>query len=479
MEYKIFPSFIKGLDEEKGIVETIFAVFGNQDEGNDILMPGSFKKTISENGQKVRVLDQHNTDSIMRSIGKPVEIMEIGRDELPEETKAKFPDASGGVKAKVQFFMDTPEGKGAFIRIKEGGIDEWSFGYDVSDRAYVKVDGQQIRRIKQLKLYEFSPVLWGMNPATSTISAKSKQETKAVTEFQDLSFADRDTNWDGAEAEENVRVWAGGGEDLAETDWPEYRKAFFWYDADDPEKIESYKLGYADVVDGELIAIPRGIFAVAAALQGARGGVDIPADDADEIKNQVSRYYAKMAEEFDDDSIIPPWDKQDEHPEDDEEEHEEMSLNRKEHGDMLLGNVLTGKLYLVANSMLDSLLSYGGLDRSEHRTAKGVIDSQINGIAGEMGELANVDISYYVYPGDMGYYGLDPNAQLKVGRTLSAANAQKVQAALVNLQEVLMAAGLLEAIEETAATHEDEEEDHKSFDINWVKLIELEEAEMM
>ncbi len=71
--------------------------------------------------------------------------------------------------------------------------------------------------------------------------------------------------------------------------------------------LQDYKLQFADVIDGTLTAIPRGIFAVAAVLQGSRGGADIPAGDKDAIKSKVSSYYSAMRKKFDDESITPPW----------------------------------------------------------------------------------------------------------------------------------------------------------------------------
>ncbi len=319
MERKTFPIFIKQIDEAEGIVDHIFAVFGNVDEGLDVLHPGSFKKTISERMGKVRVLDQHNTDSIMRVLGKPLEIREIGVEELPKELRVEFPDATGGVFARTQFFLETQEGKGAFIRIKEGGINEWSFGYDAVDVDFSErgMNGKKIkvRNLRQVKLHEYAPVLWGMNPATATLDAKEKvidkeedqgPQHKAVTSFEDLPLGEREKQWDGDAAEGRVREWAGGKDDM---DWPKYRGAFLWYDADEPELFGSYKLGYADVEDGKLIAMPRGVFAAAGALQGARGGVDIPAEDDEKVREHLAEYYAKMRTEFEDEALVAPWNK--------------------------------------------------------------------------------------------------------------------------------------------------------------------------
>jgi len=75
--------------------------------------------------------------------------------------------------------MDTPEGKGAFIRLREGVVDEWSYGYDALDYDHETIkgtDGQDVtvRNLRTVKLYELGPVLWGMVPGTQTVSAKSE-----------------------------------------------------------------------------------------------------------------------------------------------------------------------------------------------------------------------------------------------------------------------------------------------------------------
>ena len=178
MEHKEFTAFEVKIDEAQGVVDAIFAVMGNIDQGGDILHPGSLSKTLVERGPKIRLLDQHKTDSIARILGKPLELRELTRNELPASMLQAYPDATGGAWGRFKFFMDTPEGKGAFIRLKEGGLDEWSIGYDALDHDYSKVrDGKgqekMVRNLRTVKLYEVSPVLWGMNAATETLSAKA------------------------------------------------------------------------------------------------------------------------------------------------------------------------------------------------------------------------------------------------------------------------------------------------------------------
>ena len=179
MEHKQFDAVVTDIDEDQGIVETIFAVMGNIDEGKDRIWPGSFTKTWAERAPQIRVMDQHNISSIMNVLGKPLGFKELGRDELPASLLEKFPEATGGAWAQVQFLMDTPEGKGAFSRIKAKAINEWSFGYDSLDFDYetVKAAGGEdmtVRNLRTIKLYELSPVVWGMNPATMTTDVKAE-----------------------------------------------------------------------------------------------------------------------------------------------------------------------------------------------------------------------------------------------------------------------------------------------------------------
>jgi hypothetical protein len=113
-----------------------------------------------------------------------------------------------------------------------------------------------------------------------------------VTRFQDLPLADRDREWDGDAAERRVREWAGA------QDGPNarYRDAHVWYDGDKGDNFTAYKLLIADVIDGRLRAVPRGVMAAGNVMQGSRGGVDLPAGDIDRVRNHLARYYAKMGE---------------------------------------------------------------------------------------------------------------------------------------------------------------------------------------
>ena len=102
----------------------------------------------------------------------------------------------------------------------------------------------------------------------------------AVSAFQDYPLADRDRAWDGAAAEKRVRRWAKAEDEPNE----KYRDAHVWYDSAKKDNFGSYKLLIADVIGGELQAVPRGVMAAAAVMQGSRGGADLPPRDIDRAK---------------------------------------------------------------------------------------------------------------------------------------------------------------------------------------------------
>jgi len=143
--------------------------------------------------------------------------------------------------------------------------------------------------MEMLTAYSAEPVIDGMRKATGNMT---------------LPIGDRESAWDSSAANARLRAWATQNDSVNMT---KYGQGFFYVDESAPENFGSYKLQFADVINGTLTAMPRGIFAVAAVLAGSRGGVDIPASDVDAIKAKVSDYYDKMANEFDDNTLTAPF----------------------------------------------------------------------------------------------------------------------------------------------------------------------------
>jgi hypothetical protein len=115
----------------------------------------------------------------------------------------------------------------------------------------------------------------------------------AVSAFQDYPLADRDREWDGAAAEKRVRKWAGAEDEPNQ----KYRDAHVWYDSQNKDNFTAYKLLIADVINGKITAVPRGIMAAGNVMQGARGGADLPRQDIGRVKSHLAKYYKKMGED--------------------------------------------------------------------------------------------------------------------------------------------------------------------------------------
>ena len=192
-ETKTVNAFITSIEQKEdaplGIVDHLISVYGIVDSGQDMAHKGMFTKTIKERKDDIVVADNHNHGSVMDVLGMPLEFYEVGRHELPSEVLKKFPDATGGQCAKTQFLLDTPEGLGAFTRLKAGAIKKFSFAYEVIQKEYEQVGDIKVRHLREVKLYEYGPVVFPMNDAAAMIAAKSENEEPAAwTELKEIGF---------------------------------------------------------------------------------------------------------------------------------------------------------------------------------------------------------------------------------------------------------------------------------------------------
>jgi len=119
-------------------------------------------------------------------------------------------------------------------------------------------------------------------------------------------LATRDDAWDSAAAERRIADDAGIGGDSP--DWGRYAQAFLYQDDDADQELKgTYGFQIVDILAGDRVIVPRAVFAVAGVLQGSRGGTTIPDQDQQDMKDVVARLYERMANEFDDDTIVAPW----------------------------------------------------------------------------------------------------------------------------------------------------------------------------
>jgi len=316
------PVEIKADGDDAGAFTARISTLNVIDKDNDVTVSGAF-----EGNDPVRVSRFNHSSAV--------------RDDLPVGV-ATIQEVGDQVIAEGQLNLDTVGGRDLYdtlkFEAKNNVASEWSYGFTVEESEDGEQDDQKVRFLRRLKAFEISPVMRGAGLDTATLAVKT------ATDFGDLPLYDRDYSWNSSAALGRVRKWASsdGSGEKEKMDWAKYSKAFFWYDPDDDESFGGFKLPFADITDGKLWAVPRGIFAVAGVLQGARGGVDISEVDQDHIKDVVDRYYEKMRETFDDDSIIVPWAKR------------AGGLSMKHEGDLVLASLdaYTERVALLAELRL-------------------------------------------------------------------------------------------------------------------------------
>lgn len=338
VEYKDLRFQIKAMNDA-GEFEGYAAYKGNVDSYGDIIEHGAFKRTI-RNKKQFPILFMHDPT-------KPVGLSSFMReDEKGLFTRGKL-DIEGNEMARM-----------VYSGLKNGYIDSMSIGYNVVKD---DVDKRGNRLLKEVKLLEYSMITKGfaanelalvsgfksshdldrriqiledkhksaeedeaqvnIQPILDRIEDLEQQnnelreevkqladslestrpflmpsdpgestlEQKAVTGSTDLPITSSSREWDGPAAKKRIFDWAGD-------DMSKAKRAFFFVDGD-PEVKGSYKLPFADVIDGKLQVVPRALSAVEGALNGARGGVDGVSDaDKKTIMSKIEAYRKRMGD---------------------------------------------------------------------------------------------------------------------------------------------------------------------------------------
>lgn len=185
----------KVLDEKEGIVQAIVGVTGNLDEGGDIIVPGFFKGAFA--AVKPKGVDAHDWKMPVAKTLDAVEI-EPGHKSLP----GKVMDGGfGAARVTMQFNLDddAKHARQTFSMVKFFGDEaEWSIGYTcpadgtryadaaepgelalipartkslIAEKAK-NASAPKARLLLKGTVWEYSPVLFGMNRLTATEGVK-------------------------------------------------------------------------------------------------------------------------------------------------------------------------------------------------------------------------------------------------------------------------------------------------------------------
>jgi hypothetical protein len=96
--------------------------------------------------------------------------------------------------------------------------------------------------------------------------------------------------------------------DWSNGDAKKFNSAFLWKDPNRPDNdMRAYRLPVGDIIDGKLHVIYHAIYAAAALIQGAHGGLPgIPDADKATLKGVINKMYNAMGRSFGED-LEPPW----------------------------------------------------------------------------------------------------------------------------------------------------------------------------
>lgn len=159
LEYKgvnAGPNSIKDVDKKSGTVIGYFSIFGNVDSDDDVIMPGAFKKSLSENYRRVKHLYQHDT-------WRPV-------SGTKKDNLKVFEDTNGlSFESKISA---TSWGRDLITLYDDGVIDEHSIGF----KTIKSNDKGNYRELTELMLWEGSSVTWGANEMARSKSSLTPDE---------------------------------------------------------------------------------------------------------------------------------------------------------------------------------------------------------------------------------------------------------------------------------------------------------------
>lgn len=274
---------------------------GYLDDGGDVIPEGGFADVIDSFLKSGFIAHSHEWSLSDGVIGYPMQAHEDA-DGLYISGKFHSTTDAQNVRTKMQERIDDGKDVGLSIGYRPGAVLHiYPKDYEQELPKFIKPKFLQeglskakgfksvrvLKKIEELK--ECSVVTSPMNVLSNVTSVKSNDHHLA------MGLADQDQDWDAALADARVREWAGAKD--APND--RYAVAFLYHDKDYADDFDSYHLGFADVIDGKLMAVPAAIIAATNILNGPREQLDYITDaNLFGAKGKVSAYYEKMREAY-------------------------------------------------------------------------------------------------------------------------------------------------------------------------------------
>lgn len=152
------------LDASEGSFEGFASVYGNVDQGGDIVQAGAFKSSFRKRPiNKVKMLLHHDTRQL------------VG---VWEEVKSN----DEGLFVTGQLLLKTRAGQETHELMKAGALDGLSIGFRTIEDSFNTEKG--IRTIVKADLMEISLVTFPMNEQATISSVKAVHDIKTIRDFE-------------------------------------------------------------------------------------------------------------------------------------------------------------------------------------------------------------------------------------------------------------------------------------------------------
>lgn len=194
---------------------------------------------------------------------------------------------------KVMLNRAHPQFETIYRSLKDGFLDAFSIGFKVLER--------ERDRIKRLKILEISLVGVPANPEATVEEVYEKMFNKAgnvelvkgVVPGHPWKYGkDEESGWSKpALSDFTDKSW----DELSAEEKRSIAGHFAWAPKNPPERFTDLKLPHHDPKSHAVVW--RGVVAAMAALFGARGGVDIPAEDKKRVYDHLAAHYREFDRE--------------------------------------------------------------------------------------------------------------------------------------------------------------------------------------
>ncbi len=179
-ETRIFAAPVEVREAEDGTatIAGYAATFGDEytigSQFTESVDPKAFNRTLKNNRKSLAVVGFHDANRVLGTVASDT---------------ARFDVDERGLRYEADLDLEDPDGKSMYRKVKTGRVRESSFSFEVvKDSWEEREDGPPHRTLKEVRLWEASPVLWGANPATE-VDVK-----RAVASYAEYRGVDADAD---------------------------------------------------------------------------------------------------------------------------------------------------------------------------------------------------------------------------------------------------------------------------------------------